>query len=342
MSRLNRVAYVVFIAALLAVSCHAYAQKGNWVKPATRALVSSQLDRTVLKAAKRPDIRLSVARLDHAILLNTPQNKRPHATAFLFTTSYKKQQEVWAVTAGHNAQLNESLQLTFYNGDKEILVDGTLVQQGPALLSDAALIKIDTPLPAELRPLELSTEINPQESLTMWGYAFNNFYQLNGLTLEKDNTRFLRTNFPDNQHKRSGLCGGPLLNAQGKAVGIHCGTNLDDKSYAASVRIIRYLLQAYYEGSASIPIIAKGIYFGSIDLNDRILFIQNLDEHKQILNQQDVYEQLHQSLLMELYQAPQTRYLRFGVVSNLYSTPTYRVLVYDKKTGLNHIESLRY
>lgn len=339
MNNLPRAVCAVLLATLMA-SPYAHAQKFKWGK-VPKSLKSARLQRTVLNAARRPDIRLSVARLDHAILLDAPINKRAHSTAFLFSTTYKGKKETWAITARHTAQLGEKLLLTFYNGKKAIPVDGTLVQQGPELLSDASLIKLNTPLPADLQPFELSTDIDPQEKLTTWGYASNKLYQINNLTFEKDNTRFLRTDFPTEQKKRSGLCGGPLLNARGQAIGIHCGCSLDDKAYAASVRIIPYLLQAYHEGHADIPVIAKGVNFGSIDLNERIIYIESMDDHGNILNKEDIYDQLPQSLVMSLYQDTEVRYLRFVLVSNPYTTPTYRLLVYDKKTGLHHFEPLK-
>lgn len=353
MSRLNRVVCAIFMATLLAIPPCVQAQKIRWKSPhpfKKHPVNTTRLSRTLADiTTKRPDIRLSVARLDHAILLNTPKNQRPHATAFLFTTRYKVKKDgltfnapvVWAVTAGHNAQVGEKLRLTFYDGEQEIPVDGTLVQQGPALLSDAALIKLDDFPSSRLHPLELSTEIGPQEKLTTYGYAFNNFYKLDNLTFEKDNTRFLRTNFPSTQTKRAGLCGGPLLNAKGQVLGIHCGSSLDDKSYAASVRIIPYLLQAYYEGHAEIPLIAKDVEFGSIGLNERIIYIQCMNEHAELINQEDIYDQLPQSLLMTLYQDPEVRYLRFVLGSYYQTSPDYRVLVYDKKTGTNHFEPFR-
>ncbi len=325
---------------LLSFPSVAYTQKAKGLKHVSKALISPVLDRTVLRVAERPDIRLSVARLDHAILLDVPMNKRPHSTAFLFTVRYQGVPGVWAITAGHTAQLGEKLRLTFYDGKKEIPVDGTLVQQGPALLSDAALIKLQDPLPHELHPLELSTDINPQEKLTTWGYASNKLYQINNLTFEKDNTRFLRTNFPSTQTKRSGLCGGPLLNAKGQALGIHCGSTWEDKSYAASVRIVPYLLQAYHEGEAEIPIIAKDIVFGSIRLNERIIYIQCMNERRTLLNQEDIYDQLPQSLLMALYKDPEVRYLRFVLGSYHQDQPFYRVLVYDKANQSSYFEPL--
>ena len=307
---------------------------------AVEQAVARQTARAAWQVAKSPDIRLSVARLDHAVLLDVPMNKRPHSTAFLFTANYQGQQEVWAATAGHTAQQGEPVRLFFYNGKKEIPVDGVLAQQGPALLSDAALIRLTEPLPQELRPLELAAQINPTEKLASWGYASNKLYHVGNLTFEKDNTRFIRTDFPSTQTKRSGLCGGPLLNAQGQAVGIHCGSTPEDKSYASSVRIIPYLLQAYYEGSAEIPLVAKDLVFGNIKLNERITHIQCFDEGGHLLNQEEVYDQLPQSLVISLYQDPDVRYMRFFLHSHQNDRPVYRILVYDKKTKTSHFEPL--
>jgi len=349
MTNLPRILCMVFAVTLL-VGPYAHAQKAKSLRTflRKRPIQSAQLNRTLANLTQRADIRLSVARLDHASLLNNPMNMRPHSTAFLFTTYKPKNSQLkgvesfdWAVTAGHTAQLGERLLLTFYNGKKEIQVYGTLVQQGPALLSDAALIKLEGPIPKELNPLKLSTEVSPQEKLTTWGYASNKLYKIEDLTFEKDNTRFLRTDFPATQKKRSGLCGGPLLNEKGQAVGIHCGTGLADKAYAASVRVIPYLIRAYYGEDVQIPIIAKDITFGSIAINERIIYIECMDEYGHLLNQEDVYDQLPQSFLMNLYQDPEVRYMRFLLGSYQNNLDVYRVLVYDKKTGTSHFEPFK-
>ena len=159
---LSILASVILLPGALCAQVRSVAQKAlvslSHYKP------SPQLERLAAEAAfERADIRLSVARLDHSILMDLPANKRPHSTAFLFETTYQGHPEVWAATAGHVAQEGEGLRLTFYDGTKEIPVEGTLVQTGPALLSDAALIRLDTPVPPELRPFALAETINPQD-----------------------------------------------------------------------------------------------------------------------------------------------------------------------------------
>lgn len=297
------------------------------------------LDRQVLLATKRPDIRLSVARLDHAVLLSLPADLRPHSSAFLFQTQYQGHTQVWAATAGHTAQQGEAVRLTFYDGKKEIPIDGELVQPGPALLSDAALIKITTPLSARLRPFVLAKENIPHGPLTTWGYSHSKLYRVAGLSFEKDNTRFIRTDFPRKQKKRNGLCGGPLLNAQGQVVGIHCGSTLDDKAFASSMRIIPYLLKAYYEGTASIPLQIGEWNLGEIDIHERITQIICLGAYREVLNILEVYDQLHQSDVLRLLADPEIRYLKLALGSYDESQQTrWRYLVFDKQTKTHTFE----
>lgn len=319
--------------------------QGRWIKYLSKDLsvntrLLSPLDRGLKRAyagaAAREDIRLSVARLDHALLLDYPMDKRPHSTAFLFQTDYKGLREVWALTAGHVVQTEEKVLLSFYNGKKEILVEGVVVQQSPALLSDAALIKLNS-IPADLQPLKLASHINPQEKLTTWGYASNKLYQIGELSFEKDNTRFIRTDFPDTQTKRSGLCGGPLLNNEGKALGVHCGSSLDDKSYAANISIVPYLLKAYYEGNADVPIFMGKYQLGTIRMDERIWYIQCMDENGNLINSEAVYDQLHQSDVLNLLKDPEVRYMRF-LLGQRYEDKITRILVYDKITQTYRFE----
>ncbi len=299
--------------------------------------IAASVQRKV-RYTRKPDMRLSVARLDHALLLKTPRNVRPHSTAFLFQTTYKGQPEIWAATSGHVAQAQEPVRLTFYKGDQEIVLNGVVAQQGPALLSDAALIKITSPIPGVLRPLTLTEHPRFDKPLDAWGYASNQFYRLPRLTFEKDNTRFIRTNFPDKQTKRAGLCGGPLLDAKGQAAGIICGSSLTNKTYFANTKILPYLLQAYHEGTADIPLVIHGKTFGKIRIDERVWMVQNMDGLGRILSTYEVEEQLHQSKMSELLEMPGTRLVKFVLGHYENGSPVFRTLVYELQTGSYYFE----
>ena len=70
-----------------------------------------------------------------------------------------------------------------------------------------------------------------------------------------------------------------------------------------------------------------------------ILFENELDE--KILNQEEIYDQLPQSLIMSLYQDPEVRYIKFLLGSYVEGQPTYRVLVYDKQTRQHTFEPFK-
>ena len=332
----------------LLISLPVCAQKSKIIQSASKALtqapqvtgsLSATLKRTALQAVKRPDIRLSVARLDHACILSTPTNKRPHSSAFLFETTYKGKKEIWAATSSHVTQKGEPLLLTFFNGKKSFPVFGDVVRTGPALLSDIALIKLQEPLPPQLKPFKLANVEDTQSPLSLWGYSYNKLYHVENLTFEKDNTRFLRTDFPFEQRRRAGLCGGPLLNQKEEVLGVACGVSMEDKAYATSIRIIPYLLQAYHEGSAEIPLMIHGKNLGNIHIDERIYLIRCLDENGTSINLYETYDQLHQSDIERLLNDPEVHYLQlilgsYGADSN----PVYRALTYDKKTGTHWIE----
>ncbi len=346
MEVLNKAVRCFLVAGLLSLPGGLCAQGARAILSAASKTLSPQtvssLQRSVLTAAKRSDIRLSVARLDHGILLNCPAHLRPHSSAFLFQTQYQGHPEIWAATAGHTAQPGEDILLTFHNGKKAIPVMGELVQRGPDLLSDAALIRLNDPLPEDLQPFMLADVADVEGELTTWGYSHNKLYRVAGLHFEKDNTRFIRTDFPREQKRRSGLCGGPLVNAQGKVLGIHCGSTLDDKAFAASMRIIPYLLQAYHEGTADVPLQIGEWNLGTINIEERITQIACLSENGHTLNILEVYDQLHQSNILSLLEDPEVRYLKIALGS--YSRDhraTFRYLIFDKQTRTHTFEPFK-
>lgn len=309
--------------------------------PAVLPRAAARLESAAARAV-RPmpaDIRLSVAKLESFYSLKLSEKMRPTATAFVLKAPYKGKDEVWAVTAGHIAKgFGQTVKLFFYNGDREIEINGKVVQHGPNLLSDAALIKLTDPLPPQIKPLALAETVQPGEKLASAGYVKHQLYYTKDRFLQKDNSRFLRTDFDVPENLRAGLCGGPLLTPQGLAAGIHCGSAfMESRAYAAHINIVPYLIKAYHEGTAEIPLVMGPWNFGPIRLSEHIHSVEALDANGRVLWLYQVENQLHQSTVLDLFNKPQTRSLRF-LLEDRGSEPTvfdmkneFRHLIYDKE-----------
>ena len=126
-----------------------------------------------------------------------------------------------------------------------------------------------------------------------------------------------------------------MLNSKGQVLGIHCGTSLDDKSYAANINIVPYLIRAYYEGETDIPIFMEKHQLGTIHIDERIWYIQCMDANENLINSEPIYEQLHQSDVLRLLNDPEVHYMRF-LLGPKHEGRITRILVYDKATQKYH------
>ncbi len=288
------------------------------------------------------DIRFSIAKLQSAALIALPEKNQPSATAFVFKTRYNGREEIWAVTAGHIAKgMGDRFNLIFYGNNKRIVVPGHAVQYGPNMLSDIALIQLPSDLPPEIIPLPLAqAPACPGEAFISAGYSGNRFVYTGVQNLQKDNMRFLRTSFHVSTGSRAGLCGAPLLNAAGEAVGIHCGSVWNKETgYATSVALLPYLLHAQHEGTAELPIVANGKILGNIKTTEHIHSLEGLDEQGNAISFYQTENRLPQSTITSFLNFPKTRFLRF-LVEDRKNKPLefdmhhpFRYLIYDIQTG---------
>lgn len=302
------------------------------------------------KAAVK-DIRLSVAKLQSALLKDMPEAKQPTATAFIFKTTYNGKEEVWGATAGHIAKgMGNNLLLIFYEGDQKFVVPAQVVQYGPNMISDIALLKLPDNLPAQINPLPLAEPpFALGESFISAGYCAHDLVYTGKQALQKDNQRFLRTDYTVPLSKRAGLCGAPLINSQGAVTGIHCGSVWNNTTgYASNVKVLSYLLKAQHEGTAEIPLVAGKVVFGNIKTTEHIHSIEALDAEFRDLARYDTANRLTQSTMLSLLQEPGTRYLRF-MLEDRKANPVdfnmrndFRYLIYDKETQTSRFEPIHW
>lgn len=297
------------------------------------------------------DMRQSVAKVLSSFLEDWPEKQQPSATAFVFKTHYNGKEEVWGATAAHIAKgMGNRLSLVFYNGSKRIDVPAEVVQYGPNMISDLALLKLPENLPPEIVPLPLSdAPAKTGEAFIAGGYSNHRFIYTGKQHLQKDNSRFLRTDFFVPLKNRAGLCGSPLINAQGEVAGILCGSIWEaDVAFAAKTNVLSYLLEAQHKGSADIPLVAGSIKLGDIKTTEHIHSVEALNAQRQTIGKYDTQNRLPQSTMLALLKLPDTHFLRF-MLEDRGNKPMefnmdnpFRYLIYNKEQDTFEYQPIRW
>ena len=297
------------------------------------------------------DMRQSVAKVLSSFLEDWPEKQQPSATAFVFKTHYNGKEEVWGATAAHIAKgMGNRLSLVFYNGSKRIDVPAEVVQYGPNMISDLALLKLPENLPPEIVPLPLSdAPAKTGEAFIAGGYSNHRFIYTGKQHLQKDNSRFLRTDFFVPLKNRAGLCGSPLINAQGEVAGILCGSIWEaDVAFAANTNVLSYLLEAQHKGSADIPLVAGSIQLGDIKTTEHIHSVEALNAQRQTIGKYDTQNRLPQSTMLALLKLPDTHFLRF-MLEDRGNKPMefnmdnpFRYLIYNKEQDTFEYQPIRW
>lgn len=297
------------------------------------------------------DMRQSVAKVLSSFLEDWPEKQQPSATAFVFKTHYNGKEEVWGATAAHIAKgMGNRLSLVFYNGSKCIDVPAEVVQYGPNMISDLALLKLPENLPPEIVPLPLSdAPAKTGEAFIAGGYSNHRFIYTGKQHLQKDNSRFLRTDFFVPLKNRAGLCGSPLINAQGEVAGILCGSIWEaDVAFAANTNVLSYLLEAQHKGSADIPLVAGSIKLGDIKTTEHIHSVEALNAQRQTIGKYDTQNRLPQSTMLALLKLPDTHFLRF-MLEDRGNKPMefnmdnpFRYLIYNKEQDTFEYQPIRW
>ena len=297
------------------------------------------------------DMRQSVAKVLSSFLEDWPEKQQPSATAFVFKTHYNGKEEVWGATAAHIAKgMGQQLTLVFYEGDKKIVLPAEVVQYGPNMISDLALLKLPENLPPEIVPLPLSdAPAKTGEAFIAGGYSNHRFIYTGKQHLQKDNSRFLRTDFFVPLKNRAGLCGSPLINTQGEVAGILCGSIWEaDVAFAANTNVLSYLLEAQHKGSADIPLVAGSIQLGDIKTTEHIHSVEALNAQRQTIGKYDTQNRLPQSTMLALLKLPDTHFLRF-MLEDRGNKPMefnmdnpFRYLIYNKEQDTFEYQPIRW
>ena len=205
----------------------------------------------------------------------------------VFKTTYDGQEEIFGVIPMHalgNAFTWQETVGASFTADlfdpttrRFISVPAEIVQISTPEFLDAALVKFRPQDEKLLHPLSLNTQMPTWHSVvSSQGFAARQAVYIPQRRVIKTEPFTLQTTIPFPRDQRRGLCGGPVVDQDGRLVGIHNGSSYIgeneayDKGYVTPAWILERLVQAYKnEGKAKIP----------LRINDVTLIELNVDEY---------------------------------------------------------------
>lgn len=197
--------------------------------------LAAQLQKAAALAARGQKIQ-ETKRMRRSVFMITglyPSNTT--GTGFVFETVYNGKKEIWGVAAAHvTYDLPDGFFTTFFKNNTPYTFFARPVLYGHFHSLDAVLVYFDqSPEFLEVvRPLKLAQH-PPAPSETAVSYAFHMNDKRNDkldfipgrdrqiLTVSPSR---LTTSYAFKRHKRKGMCGGPLLNANHEVIAMHTGS----------------------------------------------------------------------------------------------------------------------
>ena len=198
----------------------------------------------------------------------------PHATAFVLEENYKGKKTWWGVSVSHYHFLKPQWENPYTHRRYPL----TFTAQGSFGFNDVTLFPLPPKLHNQVRALSLATEpVQVGDALYSAGY-FDEDFQLeeNRTVTEVSNHRIVTSLQVPDKLAREGACGGPVLNAKGKLVGIHAGSSQRRQvGFVIPAQHIQELLTAYHHnGQLTHTLRFNGKKLGQININEHIQLIE--------------------------------------------------------------------
>ena len=338
---LSRLCFVFFSGCFL--SCTAWGQ--GFLKPiirgtlerSTAPALQQQIERAVSASVMGSTVNESAYRsmlhMEPGFVLPLPAENRFPANAFLVKVKHKGKNEIWGVTTKELAmRYGKKVILRTKQKGKEIVLPAEVVQEGPKHLSDIALLKVPQELPEGVEALEIATEYNHTNPVSLYTFDKDNLLSFPALTLQKDNGYFMRMDFSNQRGTPhsvlSSTLGAPIL-SNGKAVGVFCRRN-ENGGYGSSLSILPFLVESAHQSYSSIPFKIKNYDFGEIDIDEEIQTVIALDQNGKFIGIECFTSEMHQSTILRFINNPKTAFLRFTIFKE--NGPN-RFLFYDVKSN---------
>ncbi len=156
---------------------------------------------------------------------------------------------------------------------------------------DAAIIALPPAAQKHVRPLQVAASLPPKASeLIVWGspYAANGFARIDELKVQLAQNVKIVMKSPDVSDDFDGLCGSPVLDEQGKVVGIYSGH--DPKLglvFAVNARqTLEWLIGSYEKGMtpAGIPFKVYGRLVMLLQAEETVGWVYHFDQYGTLLH----------------------------------------------------------
>lgn len=262
-----------------------------------------------------------------------PQGREDrHAlSGFVFKTNYYGREEIFGVIATHSVPLTYKDPLGAYitaritvNG-REKDIPGKMVQIASPMMLDMVLIKFNPEDEPLLTPLTLAEqEPAVEDKLQVTGYVQQELSFVLNKPLLMSTLTSLR--FPLNKTWRdvAGMCGSPVLNEDGKVVGMFTGTGEESSSlshtgFATKSSYLHTLVAAYHSGTekATFPLMLGEHKIVDLHINEFVSNVYLQDEQGHRILRQNVHYKFPYNTLMQ--HLPQARYITL----NIFTSPSW-------------------
>ncbi|MBR4682595.1 MAG: trypsin-like peptidase domain-containing protein [Elusimicrobiaceae bacterium] len=200
--------------------------------------------------------------------------------------------KIYGVTAAHaiadhigDQSLQRSFTADVYVNGRFLSVPAEIIQVSAPSTLDLALVKFPPEVESWLTPFEISTAVPlPGDVLKTQGFSVNRALYLSERPLLSKNLFYLRAVMELSPTQRRGLCGSPVINAEGKLVGVHIGSAEGKKTesmfvgYATQAVFLNSLVQAYHnDGKLSVPFVLLKQKIVDLNIDEYIAYVRLLD-----------------------------------------------------------------
>ncbi len=221
-----------------------------------------------------------------------------HGSGFVIAENLSGKTVLWGVTAKHILNtFHGDLQITFRADGKLHTFPVKNVISGRKYGLNAALLQLPQEAAQIARPIPLElTAPLPGENVFAFGFSRGKYQKLTRKVLLTNAERLI-ARFPVINQPKPGFCGSPVVNENGRLVGIETGgyvpvqehnawynkiknnphLNHADISRISEIvptnRLVLLLKEFYHPGAGSRPMYLQGLKVGDLDINEFIEFI---------------------------------------------------------------------